>query len=142
MNFCNILLLLLVGVASLCSITANAALSSDAYYDFFYSLYSMRQLQGPSIKALWASSNAMASAQTLAGLLASMHYDQSKLPAVLSLSTTSSALLGYGSSSDVSGVMQMWSSDSASANALTQPGYSTAGIGNSGQYWAVVLGTS
>ncbi|KAJ2258007.1 hypothetical protein GGI13_000724 [Coemansia sp. RSA 455] len=118
--------------------TATAAgISSDAQYDLLYSLYTMRQLQGPDVKALWPSDAANASAQTLAMITNAVRFEQSALPVIIDMGT-SQALVSFGN--DISSALQLWSSDSASTKAIIQPKYTTTGLGNSGQYWVLVLG--
>ncbi|KAJ2467610.1 hypothetical protein GGI03_001466 [Coemansia sp. RSA 2337] len=101
-----------------------------------YSLYTMRQLQGPDVKAFWPSDAANASAQTLAMITNAVQFEQSALPVIIDMGT-SQALVSFGS--DISSALQLWSSDSASTKAIIQPKYTTTGLGNSGQYWVLVL---
>ncbi|KAJ2685195.1 hypothetical protein IWW39_004427 [Coemansia spiralis] len=126
---------LLLGFAA----AVSAAVSADAQYDLMYSLYTMRQLQGPDVKALWTSEAANASAQTLAAIINAVHFEQSALPAVIG-SGASQALVSFGS--DISSALQQWSSDSATAKAIIQPNLTTTGLGNAGQYWVLVLSSA
>ncbi|KAJ2809833.1 hypothetical protein FBU31_008118 [Coemansia sp. 'formosensis'] len=99
----------------------------------------MRQLQGPDTKALWPSDTANASAQTLVKIIDAVHFDQSALPIIIDMGP-SQALVSYGN--DISSASQLWSDDSASTKAIIQPQFDTTGLGNSGQYWVLVLSAS
>ncbi|KAJ2861960.1 hypothetical protein GGH94_004573 [Coemansia aciculifera] len=117
----------------------TAVVSSDTQYDLLYSLYTMRQLQGSDVKALWSSDAANASAQALAMIINAVHFEQSALPVAIDVGS-SQALVSFGS--DITSALQLWSSDSASTKAIIQPKYTTTGLGNSGQYWVLVLSTN
>ncbi|KAJ2641972.1 hypothetical protein GGF44_001883 [Coemansia sp. RSA 1694] len=113
-----------------------AAVSADTQYDLLYSLYTMRQMQGPDVKALWPSDAANANAQALAAIINVVRVEQSTLPIVIDAGSRK-ALVSFGG--NISSAFQLWSSDSSSTKAIVQSQFTTTGLGNSGQYWVLVM---